>query len=78
MQQIKFTLEPEIIEFIEQHKNYGYKSKSEIVRIALKQLREKLDQEVLEASAQLYAEIYLEDQELQGLTEGALIGWPEE
>jgi hypothetical protein len=36
-----------------------------------------LNQESLEASAVLYAEVYSEDQDLQNLTDAAVGGWPE-
>ncbi len=36
-----------------------------------------LNQESLDVSAQLYAEVYAEDEDLRGLTDAALTGWPE-
>lgn len=39
--------------------------------------QEKLELQSLKESADLYAEIYAEDAELQELTEAALVEWPE-
>jgi hypothetical protein len=39
--------------------------------------QEKLELQSLQESADLYAEIYAEDMELQKLTEAALVEWPE-
>ena len=39
--------------------------------------RRGLDQESLEASAELYAEVYSQDDDLQSLTDTAVSGWPE-
>ncbi len=36
-----------------------------------------LNQESLEVSAQFYAEVYSEDEDLRSLTDAALTGWPE-
>ncbi len=35
------------------------------------------DRDGLEVSAELYAEVYSEDEQLQNLTDSALVGWPE-
>jgi len=48
-----------------------------MVRSALQQMQEKLEQQRLQASAELYAELYESDIELQELTTVALNGWPE-
>ena len=40
-------------------------------------IEEDLEAKKLEASADLYAEIYQEDKEISDLTESALIQWPE-
>jgi hypothetical protein len=39
--------------------------------------KEELDRQALQESADLYAEVYDEDVELQELTETAIAGWPE-
>jgi Arc/MetJ-type ribon-helix-helix transcriptional regulator len=76
MTQAKFTLEQSQIDFLEQFKDRGFKDKSSIVRLALDKLAQELQQQELEESADLYAEVYLKDPELQRLTAGAIEGWP--
>jgi hypothetical protein len=76
MIQAKFSLEETQICFLGQCKYYGFKDKSEVVRAAIDRLREELDTRRLQESAQLYAEIYEEDMQLQELTESAIIDWP--
>jgi Arc/MetJ-type ribon-helix-helix transcriptional regulator len=77
MQQAKFTLEPQQVEFLSQHRLYGYKDKSAMVRAALARLQHLLEQESLRQSAALYAEVLEEDEEVQELTASARVGWPE-
>ena len=48
-----------------------------MVQSALLQLKEEYDRQDLELSADLYAEVYEEDPELQQLTQAAISGWPE-
>jgi Arc/MetJ-type ribon-helix-helix transcriptional regulator len=73
----KFTLEQSHIDFLAQSKQLGFKDKSSVVRLALDKLRQELAQQDLAASAQLYAELYAEDQDLQQLTNAAIANWPE-
>lgn len=77
MAQAKFTLEQSHIDFLEQFKDRGFKDKSAIVRLALDRLAQELDREELARSADLYAELYAEDLELQQLTDAACVGWPQ-
>jgi Arc/MetJ-type ribon-helix-helix transcriptional regulator len=77
MSQAKFTLEQSHIDFLEQFKERGFKDKSEIVRLALDRLARELKREELVRSADLYAELYEEDLELQQLTEAARVGLPQ-
>ena len=77
MKQEKFMLEQAQIEFLSRYKQYGFQNRSSVVRLALRQLQETLEWEALEKSADLYAEIYTKDAELQALTEMALDRWPE-
>ena len=72
MQQAKVSLTPSLIELLNNHKLYGFKDKSAMVRAALQQFQEELALKELEESADLYAELYEEDQELQELTEAAV------
>jgi hypothetical protein len=77
MAQAKFTLEQSHIDFLEQFKDRGFKDKSTIVRLALDRLAKELEREELARSADLYAELYAEDLELQQLTDSARVGWPQ-
>lgn len=77
MTQAKFSLTDENINFLNKHKIYGFKDKSAVIRIALELLQKELEREKLKKSADLYAEIYKEDQETRELTESAISGWPE-
>ncbi len=77
MQQAKFSLTQSLVEFLGNYKQYGFKDKSTMVRAALLQLQKEVERRSLEQSAELYAEIYDEELELQELTESALVEWPE-
>lgn len=77
MQQTKFSLTPSLVKFLGNHKKYGFKDKSTMVRAALLKFQEEVERRSLELSAELYAEVYEEDAELQELTEAALAEWPE-
>lgn len=76
MIQAKFSLEESQLRFLEQCKDYGFKDKSEAVRIALEHLRQELERRRLQESAHLYTQVYDEDRELQKLTESAILDWP--
>jgi hypothetical protein len=76
MPQAKFTLDRSHIDFIKQFKDLGFKDKSSIVRLALDKLAQELEQQDLERSADLYAELYQDDEELRQLTNAATIDWP--
>lgn len=78
MQQAKFSLTLSLMEFLNNYKFYGFKDKSSMVRAALLRLKEELELQSLKQSANLYAEVYEEeDVELQDLTEAAVASWPE-
>ncbi len=77
MVQAKFSLAKEHIQFLQQHKSYGFKDKSTLVRMALNRLKQELERQQLEDSAELYAQLYQDNDELQQLTEAALEDWPE-
>jgi Arc/MetJ-type ribon-helix-helix transcriptional regulator len=72
----KITLEQSQINFLAQFKELGFKDKSSVVRFALNRLLAELEQQKLERSADLYAEVYAEDVELQELTALAGVDWP--
>jgi Arc/MetJ-type ribon-helix-helix transcriptional regulator len=76
MTQAKFTLDRSHIDFLDQFKDRGFKDKSSIVRLALDKLAQELEQQDLERSADLYAELYQDDEELRQLTNAATIDWP--
>lgn len=76
MIQAKFSLTESQLEFLEHHESFGFRDKSSVVRAALERLRREYEERQLEDSAELYAEIYETDPELQKLTEQALEGWP--
>jgi hypothetical protein len=77
MHQAKFSLTPRLIEFLNHYKQYGFKDKSSMVQAALLQLKEEVERQSLKQSADLYAEVYEEEAELQELAESAAAGWPE-
>jgi len=77
MRQAKFSVEERQSAFLEQHRAYGFKDKSSMVRAALDRLMEELELQSLKESADLYAEIYETDRELEELTDTAISGWPE-
>ena len=72
----KFSLTPILSEFVENYKYYGFKDKGALVQTALFQYKQELEQERLMKSADLYAQIYEEDEELRNLTETAAKDWP--
>jgi Arc/MetJ-type ribon-helix-helix transcriptional regulator len=73
----KVTLEQTQIDFLAQFKDLGFKDKSSVVRLALNRLQQEMERQELERSADLYAEVYGEDRELQALTDLARADWPE-
>jgi Arc/MetJ-type ribon-helix-helix transcriptional regulator len=77
MQQVKVSLDDSQIEFLRDFRTFGYQDKSSMVREAIDHLRQSQVQRQLEASAELYAEVYAADDDLRTLTEQALEGWPE-
>lgn len=77
MQQAKFSLSPPLVEFLNNYKRFGFKDKSSMVQAALQRLKEDFELQQLKQSADLYAEVYEQDTELQELTETAVAGWPE-
>jgi Arc/MetJ-type ribon-helix-helix transcriptional regulator len=73
MMQTNVKIEETQAEFLKQYSQYGFRDKNELVREALNRLREDLEQISLRESAELYAEIYDQDADLQDLTESALL-----
>lgn len=77
MQQAKFSLSQPLVEFLANHRTFGFKDKSSMVRAALAELKEGFEFQELKQSADLYAELYCEDPALQEITDSAITGWPE-
>lgn len=77
MQQAKFSITEPLLDFLANYKRYGFRDKSDMVRAALTHLQAEIELQLLRQSANLYAEIYDEDEELQMLTEAASLEWPE-
>ncbi|MEA3238516.1 MAG: hypothetical protein U9Q94_01835 [Candidatus Bipolaricaulota bacterium] len=76
MVQAKFSVEESQADFLRNHKEYGFKDRSSMLRAAIDHYRLELEFEQLKLSAIAYSAIYSEDNDLQGLTETALNGWP--
>jgi hypothetical protein len=77
MPQSKFSLNHEQAEFLSHFAALGYPDKSSLVREAIDQFRDRLTQQRLLESAELYAEVYAEEEALQEWTRRAVEGWPE-
>ena len=77
MLQAKFSLKEPQVRFLSKYKDYGFKDKSTMLRVAIDQLKKKLELDQLRQSANLYAEVYSENGDLKELTEAASDGWPE-
>ena len=77
MPQQKFSVHETQAEFLSNYKVYGFKDKSSMVRRAIDQLQRKYELDALRESAELYSEIYSEDDDLKKLTQSAVSGWPE-
>ncbi len=55
----------------------GHQEPKELAPSATQCLRRETELEILPMSADIYAEVYREDDDLQALTEAAIEGWPE-
>ncbi len=77
MLQAKFSVEEKQAHFLRNYKAYGYKDKSAMLRAAVDHFKKEMELESLRESADLYTEIYTEEDELKELTEAASSGWPE-
>lgn len=78
MIQAKFSVEETQSNFLNNYKAYGFKDKSSMLRAAINHFKKEFEIERLKESADLYSEIYSEDEDLRGLTETAATGWPNE
>ncbi len=77
MLQAKFSIKETQARFLSNYKAYGFKDKSSMLRTAIEHFKKEMELERLKQSADLYSEIYSEDDDLKELTETALTGWPE-
>ena len=77
MLQAKFSVKETQARFLNNYKSYGFKDKSSMLRAAIDNFKKEMEIERLKQSADLYSEIYFEDDELKELTETAITGWPE-
>ena len=77
MLQAKFSVEESQSHFLKNFKVYGFKDKSSMLRAAIDHFKKEIELESLRKSADLYFEIYSEDDDLKELTEIAITGWPE-
>lgn len=77
MTQTKISFEENQIEFINKYLELGFKDKSSLVRKAINEFRRSLEKMKLVKSANLYTEIYEQDEDLKDLTNSSLEGWPE-
>jgi hypothetical protein len=77
MLQAKFSVKESQARFLSRYKEYGFKDKSSMLRVAIDLFKKNLELEQLKQSADLYSEIYSEDKDLKSLSETALGGWPE-
>jgi hypothetical protein len=77
MLQAKFSVEEIQAHFLKNFKAYGFKDKSTMLRAAIDHFKKEMELESLRKSADLYSEIYSEDDDLKELTETAVTGWPE-
>jgi hypothetical protein len=77
MLQAKFSVKEAQAHFLNSFKAYGFKDKSSMLRAAISHFKKEMELESLRKSADLYSEIYSEDDDLKELTETALPGWPE-
>jgi len=77
MLQAKFSVKESQARFLSRYKEFGFKDKSSMLRAAIDELKKELELEQLKRSADLYSELYSEDDDLKELTETAISGWPE-
>ncbi len=77
MQQAKFSVREVQVHFLDDFRTYGFKDKSSMLRKAIDNFKNMLELESLRKSADLYSDLYSENDNLKELTETAITGWPE-
>jgi Arc/MetJ-type ribon-helix-helix transcriptional regulator len=76
MIQAKFSISESHLLVLEECRKYGYKDRSALVRAAIDLLSAQIEQQRLQESAALYAEIYEQDEEASEWTNDAAAAWP--
>lgn len=76
MKQAKFSIDEAHLLVLEECQKYGFKDKSALVRAAIDLLSAKLQEQRLQESAALYAEMYEQDDEAKEWTGDASREWP--
>jgi hypothetical protein len=72
----KIQIQETEAQFIENYAEHGFHSMSELISRALELLKRELEkQNALIQSADLYAEVYEEDEDLQDWTNSAIEDW---
>ena len=77
MLQAKFSVDEAQARFLRNYRAYGFKDKSSMLRAAINHFKKEFERKRLMESADLYSEIYSENEGLKELTETAATGWPE-
>ncbi len=76
IQSINVDIPMPFYSIVDNYQNYGFANHNELITYALQLfVKEKNEQQLLIQSANLYAEIYSTDNELQDLTETAINDW---
>ncbi len=77
MTEVKLRLEDDQVAFLHECKKFGFKDEDSMVSTALDHLKKEMETCDLKSSADLYAELYEEDNELRQITDNAISEWPE-
>ena len=77
MIQRKITINESQNLFLNDYEKFGFKNMSALFRAALDLFMKEIKHNQLKKSAELYSEIYSEDNKLKELTNTAIEGWPE-
>jgi len=76
IQSLNVNIPMQFVSVIDNFRNYGFKDYNELISYALQLfVKERNEKDLLIQSADLYANIYKEDEELRHLTEVSIIDW---
>jgi len=76
IQSLNVNIPMQFVSVIDNFRNYGFKDYNELISYALQLfVKERNEKDQLMQSADLYANIYKEDEELRHLTEVSIIDW---